>query len=186
MEAVRDSLFHLQPLPLAPVNVADCVAEALTASRLPAGVHVALAGLDGLPAVIAHPSGLALVFTNLLENAADALGGAGRVTIRGAARQGQVEVVVSDSGPGIAPELHERIFELSFSYRRTTAARAGKLGFGLWWVRTLMTRLGGTIGVVSDGQHGASFVLRLPCAARVGLQHDFAPATGQSELTESS
>ena len=186
MEAVRESLFHLQPLPLAPVSVGDCVAEALTASRLPAGVRVALAGLDGLPAVIAHPSGLALVFTNLLENAADALGGAGQVTIRGAARQGQVEVVVSDSGPGIAPELHERIFELSFSGRRTTAARAGKLGFGLWWVRTLMTRLGGTIGVVSDGQHGASFVLRLPCAARVGLQHDFAPATGQSELTESS
>ena len=44
MEAVRESLFHLQPLPLAPVNVGDCVAEALAASRLPAGVHVELDG----------------------------------------------------------------------------------------------------------------------------------------------
>ena len=124
-------------------------------------MHVELTGLDGLPAVIAHPSGLALVFTNLLENAADAMGGAGRVTILGGMHHGEVEITVSDSGPGIAPELHERIFELNFSGRRK--ARADKLGFGLWWVRTLMTRLGGTIGVASDGQHGASFVLRLPC-----------------------
>ena len=166
MEAVRESLFHLQPLPLAPVNVGDCVAEALTASRLPAGVHVAVAGLDGLPAVIAHPSGLALVFTNLLENAADAMGGAGRVTILGGMHRGEVEITVSDSGPGIAPELHERIFELNFSGRRK--ARADKLGFGLWWVRTLMTRLGGTIGVASDGRSGTSFVLRLPCVAQTG------------------
>ena len=135
----------------------------MTASRLPAGVRVTLTGLEDLSAVMAHPSGLALVFTNLLENAADALGGAGQVTIRGATRQGQVEIIVSDDGPGIAPELHERIFELNFSGRRTPAVRAGKLGFGLWWVRTLMTRLGGTIGVASDGRHGASFVLRLPC-----------------------
>jgi signal transduction histidine kinase len=117
---------------------------------------------------VAHPSGLALVFTNLLENAADAIGGTGQVTIRGAARHDQVEILVSDDGPGIAPELHERIFELNFSGRRTSAARAGRLGFGLWWVRTLMTRLGGTIGVVSDGQHGSSFVLRLPTASRTG------------------
>jgi signal transduction histidine kinase len=163
MEAVRESLIHLQPLPLAPVSVADCVAEALSASRLPESVRVTAIGLDALPPVAAHPSGLALVFTNLLENAADALGGGGQVTIRGATRQDQVEILVSDDGPGIAPELHERIFELNFSGRRAAAARAGKLGFGLWWVRTLMTRLGGTISVMSDGQHGANFVLRLPC-----------------------
>jgi hypothetical protein len=59
-------------------------------------------------------------------------------------------------------ELHERIFELNFSRRAT---RTGKLGFGLWWVRTMMKRLGGTINVVDDYQHGASFVLRLPCQA---------------------
>jgi signal transduction histidine kinase len=166
MDAVRESLFHLQPMPLAPVSVADCVAEALASSHLPEHVVVSVAGLDGLPAVIAHPSGLALVFTNLLENAADAMGGAGRVTILGGMHRGEVEITVSDSGPGIAPELHERIFELNFSGRRK--ARADKLGFGLWWVRTLMTRLGGTIGVASDGRSGTSFVLRLPCVAQAG------------------
>ena len=166
MEAVRESLFHLQPMPLAPVSVADCVDEALAGCLLPAEISVTLTGLKGLPAVVAHPSGLTLVFTNLLENAADAMSGAGQIGILGALRQGQVEIIVSDSGPGITPELHERIFELNFSGRRATHdARANKLGFGLWWVRTLVTRLGGTIGVVSDGQHGTSFVIHLPCVS---------------------
>jgi signal transduction histidine kinase len=43
-----------------------------------------------------------------------------------------------------------------------TAAHPGKLGFGLWWVKTLMTRLGGSVVVESDGNHGTTFRLRLP------------------------
>ena len=91
MDTVRESLFHLQPMPLAPVNVAECAAAALAGTHLPEQVDVAVTGLDGLPAVIAHPSGLTLVFANLLENAADALGGAGQVAILGssAARGGR-------------------------------------------------------------------------------------------------
>jgi signal transduction histidine kinase len=75
---------------------------------------------------------------------------------------GWVEVQVGDSGPGIAPELHERIFDFNFSGRQ---AHAGKLGFGLWWVKTLMARFGGSVAVDSDGQHGTTFTLRLPVAA---------------------
>jgi C4-dicarboxylate-specific signal transduction histidine kinase len=40
--------------------------------------------------------------------------------------------------------------------------KGAKLGFGLWWVKTLMTRLGGSVSVESDGEHGATFRLRLP------------------------
>ncbi len=123
MEVVRESLSHLQPMPLAPVSVAACVAEALEGSRLPGGVRVERIGLDGLPAVIAHPRGLALVFSNLLENAADAMSGAGRITVEGQHVPGWVEVTVTDSGPGIPAELHERIFELNFSGRRASAHR---------------------------------------------------------------
>jgi signal transduction histidine kinase len=163
MDAVRQSLAFLQPMPPAPVAVADCVTEALAGSHLPAGIRVEVIGLAVLPPVLAHPRGLAMVFGNLLENAADALAGAGRIIVTGDAQREGVEVVVADDGPGIPPELHDRIFELNFSGQRKT--RPDKLGFGLWWVRTLMTRLGGTITVESDGRHGASFRLRLPRAA---------------------
>jgi signal transduction histidine kinase/putative methionine-R-sulfoxide reductase with GAF domain len=163
MEAVRENLSHLHPIRLAPVDVAACVADAVRSS---AGVTVETEQLDSLPAVIAGQRSLTLVFANLLENAAKAMGGEGRVTIRGTARGNWVGIAVSDSGPGIAPELHDRIFELNFSHgasNRGTRAR-GKLGFGLWWVKTLMARLGGSVAVESDGQHGTTFRLTLPRA----------------------
>lgn len=160
MAAVRENLYHLRPIHLVPVEVADCVKAAIAAANLPPGLQVQLKGLDELPAVVAGQRSLTLVFVNLLENATDAMKGDGTVVIRGAVRDDWVEVAVSDSGPGIAPELHDRIFEFSFSGR--TSARAGKLGFGLWWVKTLMARLGGSIAVESDGCLGTTFRLRLP------------------------
>ncbi len=164
MAVMRDTLFHLRPIHLMPVSLAACVAEAIEESALPDAVTVHCVGLDALPLVHAGPRRLSLVFTNLLENAAAAMEGSGVVSVRGTAQGGWVDVQVSDSGPGIAPDLHERIFDFNFSGRQ---AHAGKLGFGLWWVKTLMARFGGSVTVDSDGRHGATFTLRLPVASHV-------------------
>lgn len=160
MESVRDSLSHLRPIRLEPVRIAPRVLDALNATKIPPGITVSAEGLEDLPLVMAGGGTLAWVFTNLLENAVDALGGAGEIQIRGAATQAWVDVTVSDTGPGIPPKLHDHIFELNFSGRG--ASRPGKLGFGLWWVKTLMTRLGGSVSIESDGRHGTTFRLRLP------------------------
>ncbi len=162
MDVVRESLFHLHPIQLAPVSVAGSVGEALAAARLTAGVEVRVHNLDHLPPVQAGPKRLSLVFTNLLENAADAMGGQGRIEITGSSESGWVEIAVRDNGPGIPPELHERIFEFNYSSR--ASAHPGKLGFGLWWVKSLMARFGGNVNVESDGQHGTNFLLSLPVA----------------------
>jgi GAF domain-containing protein len=163
MEAVRDNLAHLRPIHMAEVGVKASVTDAIESAGLPAGIQVSMEGLDNLPPVVAGQRSLVLVFTNLLINAADAMRGSGHIYIRGAARQGWVEMVVSDDGPGIPPELHDRIFELNFS-GRGGASRQGKLGFGLWWVKTLMTRLGGVVTVESERAQGATFRLKLPVA----------------------
>jgi len=105
---------------------------------------------------------LTLVFTNLLENASDAMHGQGIITIEGCVEPEWVMVTVSDDGPGIAPLLHEHIFDLNYSGQGAT--RPNKLGFGLWWVKNLITRLGGSVSVASDGEHGTTFQLRLPRA----------------------
>ncbi len=162
MRSVRDNLFHLRPIEPVPVSVAQCVAVALAAADLPEGVNVRAEGLERLPPVLAAERSLAFVFSNLLENAADAMGGEGEATITGRLLDERVVLSVADSGPGIPAELHERIFELDYSGHQ---ARPGKLGFGLWWVKTLMARLGGSVSVESDGQHGTVFRLDLP---RVG------------------
>jgi len=88
--------------------------------------------------------------------------GHGTIFIGGSAEEDWVEITVSDNGPGIAPRFHDHIFELNYSGRGAT--RPSKLGFGLWWVKTLMTRLGGSVSVESDGIHGTTFHLLLPKA----------------------
>ena len=163
MEAVRDNLYHLRPIHLTPVSVGECVKRAVRAVEPLDNIQVLSDGLEDLPAVIAGERPLTLVFTNLLDNAIRAIEGEGVIAIQGVAQGDWVEIKVSDNGPGISPELHERIFELDFSGKNSP--RSGKLGFGLWWVKTLMARLGGSVSVESDGQHGAAFSLKLPCAA---------------------
>ena len=162
MEAVRDNLYHLRPIHRVPMKIAPCISAAIETAALPPGITVQKIGLDSLPPVVAAERSLSLVFANLLDNAAAAMQGQGTISVRGQDNDGWVEIALNDSGPGIAPELHDRIFELNFSGR--SASRPGKLGFGLWWVKTLMARLGGSVGVESDGQHGTTFRLRLPKA----------------------
>ncbi|MBN1318088.1 MAG: GAF domain-containing protein, partial [Anaerolineales bacterium] len=168
MEAVRENLTLLHPVHLGPVNLSACVNSAIQAFCLPDGIRVQTRDLETLPPVVAGEQSLILVFSNLIENALNAMSENGHLLIQGSVRDKWVHVDVSDDGPGIDPELHDRIFELNFSLH--PAAQSGKqsshvqskLGFGLWWVKTLMTRLGGSIVVESDGQRGTTFQLRLP------------------------
>ncbi|MGC9467421.1 MAG: GAF domain-containing protein [Anaerolineae bacterium] len=162
MDAVRDSVAYLRPIHLTPVSVMDCVLTALEDVQLSPGIQVEASSLVDLPPVVASQRSLAFVFTNLLENAAAAMEEAGVITLRGCTTGSWIEVEVEDNGPGISPDLHARIFE--FSLPTEDARRNGKLGFGLWWVKTLLMRLGGAISVESDGHHGTTFRLRLPRA----------------------
>jgi signal transduction histidine kinase len=117
---------------------------------------------------------LRLVFVNLIENAFDAMADHSKKTDRAphleicgcmaAAKLGdtqpRVEIRVSDTGPGVPPETREHLFDLAYSTKRTP----GRLGFGLWWVKTLVLRFGGEIFVAEDASVGSTFVMRLPCA----------------------
>ena len=159
MQIVQENLSHLRPIRMEKVRIASCVSEAIRAVQVSPNIHIKVDGLDDLPMVNAGGQSLILVFKNLIENASVAMNGKGNINIRGLTVPDWVEISIIDNGPGISPELHNQIFELNFSGR---AAHPGKLGFGLWWVKTLMNRLGGSVMVESDGQQGTTFVLRLP------------------------
>jgi signal transduction histidine kinase len=159
MQIVQDNLAHLRPIRMEKVRIAARVTDATQLTKIPSGIQIQTSGLEDLPTVIAGGQSLTFVFQNLIENAISAMNGNGSILIQGNAFPEWVEVAVADSGPGIAPEFQKQIFELNFSQ---TAAPPGKLGFGLWWVKTLMTRLGGSVAVESDGNHGTTFRLRLP------------------------
>jgi signal transduction histidine kinase len=112
-----------------------------------------------LPPVPIFVDELNQVWTNLIQNALQALGGSGTVTITTGldADPAFVAVRVVDDGPGIPPEVLPRIFEPFF----TTKATGEGSGLGLGIVRRIVERHGGTVGCTSRPGH-TEFVVRLP------------------------
>ena len=177
MAAARETVSFLRPFQLGPVSVKRCFQAALAQVAQPAQIRITTAGLGRLPPVRAGEEQLRWVLVNLLENAFDALGEQpGRIRLTGrlvadalGARQRWVELTLADSGPGVPPELRERIFDASFSTKNS----GRKLGFGLWWVKSWVQRFGGSIALA---EAGSAFVIRLPVAEAA----DGEPAVAQS------
>jgi signal transduction histidine kinase len=110
-----------------------------------------------LPQIEASGRDLNQVWTNLIDNAADAMDGSGTLTI-GAAREGDAVMVrISDTGPGIDPDVMSRIFDPFF----TTKAPGQGTGLGLHTVHTIVNRTGGQIKVES-GPEGTTFIITFP------------------------
>ena len=70
---------------------------------------------EGLPPVCGHAGELNQVWTNLLDNAIDAVEGRGKIRVRASRENGRVLVEISDDGPGIPEEVRERMFEPFFT-----------------------------------------------------------------------
>jgi len=162
IETVRESLFHLRPIQFSSVAVKDAVETALSESHFPDNIRFFQQGLNYLPKVHACPQRLPLVFTNLIDNASHAMQGQGEIRITGKTQDDKVVICVTDTGPGIPLDIQDHIFELDYS--TSTADQPGNLGFGLWWVKTLIARFDGAIYVESDGCSGTTFILELPIA----------------------
>lgn len=96
------------------------------------------------------------VVVNLLVNALEAMPAGGTVDISAALDQSSVIVQVSDSGPGISPEIRHRLFQ-PFA----TAGKANGLGLGLALSRQAVIDHGGEMWAGSS-RHGARFSFRLP------------------------
>ena len=103
---------------------------------------------------------LKLVLSNLVINSAQAMNGQGRIRISAASEDGWHELRVLDSGPGIPPEVRERLFEPFF----TTKHRG--TGLGLATARRILEAHGGTIELECPPSGGTLAMLRLPVAAQ--------------------
>ena len=140
-EAVRRALYLLEP---------ECQRR---------GVVPQLQAVDVIR-VAADPVALDQIVHNLLMNALQAMEAAGplarRLTLTVAQSNGQGELRVADSGPGIPAEVLPRLFEPFFS------TREGGLGLGLSLCETLASGMGGSLSAANQPEGGAVFSLRLP------------------------
>jgi two-component system sensor kinase FixL len=140
-------------------NVANVIDDALVVAQVAAGnaVRVDRRGPAGLSWILDRAL-LSQALVNLFRNAGDAMAGGGTLGVSFEARDGGLEIAVSDSGPGIPPDRAESIFNPFF----TTKARGA--GLGLAVARAAVDAHGGTLELLpSEG--GARFLLRLPRAS---------------------
>jgi signal transduction histidine kinase len=95
--------------------------------KIPPGIRVVKEYDRSLPPIPAYPAELNQAWTNLIDNAAAAMGETGVLTVRTGRDRDQVVVDICDTGPGVPPEIRERIFEPFF----TTKAVGQGTGLGL-------------------------------------------------------
>lgn len=116
----------------------------------------------GAPIVRVQAAELVSGVANLIVNAIDAVAAKkGKVVVRSGRIDEEAFVEVTDDGPGIPPELRERIFEAFF----TTKGAAGT-GLGLAMVVELAQRHGGALDLDTEVGRGTTFRLRLPAARK--------------------
>jgi two-component system nitrogen regulation sensor histidine kinase GlnL len=146
------------------VSVATVVEGALAATAREMNernVTVEWRAAKTLPRVWADPEAMRQAFVNLLINAAQAIGSDGQITVEVRSRRAQaggrsVEIVITDTGPGISEENMERIWTPFFS------TKAKGTGLGLSIVRKTVEAHGGQVWAKAPHGGGAVFCVRLP------------------------
>jgi CheY-like chemotaxis protein/nitrogen-specific signal transduction histidine kinase len=150
------------------VDLRDVIRDALLVSQPSAqekGIRVAFDAEAVIGKVHGDPTRLQQVVSNLISNALKFTPSGGAVHIR-LRRSGQdAEIVVTDTGQGIAPEFLPSVFEVFRQADGSTTRMHSGLGLGLSIVKSLVEAHNGTVSVHSAGQdRGATFIVRLPIA----------------------
>jgi signal transduction histidine kinase len=123
------SYAYLDQAPVQEVDMTEGLENTLVllGSKLKTGVVVHRDYAEHLPRIQAHGSELNQVWTNIIENAIDAVGAHGTITVRTSWRDGYVLAEIEDDGPGMPPEIAARVFDPFF----TTKPPGKGTGLGL-------------------------------------------------------
>lgn len=156
-----------RPTETAPTRVAlaDVIGEAIDLAKFHKrvrGRHLREEISPSLPPVLGVRDQLVQVFLNLVLNAIDATAAGGTIVLGASVDGDVVEATVADDGPGIPPDLQERVFQAYFTTKEEGT------GLGLFVTRKMLADQGGSIACTSTPGAGAVFRVRLPRADRAG------------------
>ncbi len=153
---------RIAPTPTSPSHIAQEVAGALAATARAKGLALELTWSADTPAWIqADPLRLRQVVMNLVGNAVK-FTESGRVTLALGRRDGWLEIAVSDTGIGIAPDDLSLLFQPFRQVDASTTRRHGGTGLGLSISRQLVELMGGRIEAQSRPGEGSTFRVSLP------------------------
>ncbi len=161
IRAIKEYSF-MDQAPLQEVDIKNSLETTLTIMhhKLKRGIAVKRDYASDLPKVMAYGSELNQVWTNLIDNAADAMKEKGTLRIHAVRENEYVLVEIVDDGPGIPPEIQSRIFEPFF----TTKGVGEGTGLGLDVVHRIVKKMRGLVTVKSV-PGDTRFQVRLPLQA---------------------
>ena len=153
---------YMDQAPLQEVDIKNSLETTLIIMhhKLKRGIVVIREFAPDLPKVMAYGSELNQVWTNLIDNAADAMKEKGKLLVRAVRENEYVLVEIADDGPGIPPEVQSRIFEPFF----TTKGVGEGSGLGLDVVHRIVKKMRGLISVKSV-PGDTRFQVRIPIQA---------------------
>jgi len=140
------------------VELVDSVITALTPQAAGRATSLARTGEDGPLEIEVDPAQLQVALRAMCRNSLEAIGHGGHIEVSLAASGGDVQICVSDDGPGILPEHRRHLFDPFYSARQ--AGRGLGLGLSKCW--RIVTNHGGRIEVASEPGRGAAFTITLP------------------------
>jgi PAS domain S-box-containing protein len=156
---------RLDVMPVSPHSFIDPSVEAVRPAAEAKGVRLQKLVDTGVETVMGDPARLQQVVWNLLTNAVKFTPRGGRVRVSLERVNSRVEIAVSDTGSGIAPEFLPHVFERFRQADQKTTRQHGGLGLGLAIVRHLVELHGGSVRADSEGEGtGATFTVSLPVA----------------------
>jgi signal transduction histidine kinase len=166
-------------LEVAPFSLREALERGVVMVREPAvkrGVRLSLELAPDVDLVDGDERRLRQVVYNLLSNAVKFTPEGGSVVAASARVNGEVQISVTDTGPGISPADQDRIFE-EFQQTDVGAEQREGTGLGLTLSKRLVELHGGRIWVESEPGHGSRFVFTLPITvpAKNGAHHAAIP-----------
>jgi signal transduction histidine kinase len=163
LSKIEAGRMELHVVPAALNEVFETVQSTLRPLAAKKAIEFQVAPADGIAPFPMDAARIKQVLVNLVGNAIKFTPERGRVWVRATADNGTVQVEVGDTGPGIAPEDHERIFQ-EFQQAQTTRG-AGKpegTGLGLTLARRFVELHGGRLWLESQVGVGSHFYFTLP------------------------
>jgi two-component system phosphate regulon sensor histidine kinase PhoR len=124
---------------------------------------------DGPMPVLADPLHLSNIIHNLLDNAVKYGGSPPKIEISARRSKGQLILAVSDHGPGIPAELHERLFEKFYRIPTGDVHDVKGFGLGLFYVKQICRAHGWTIRLNSQPDKGTTFLIQIPLLSTSSL-----------------
>ena len=157
--AIIESLLNLTRMKEPKLTMLDLIAtthDAIATSKVPSGVNVIQNLPDQEVLVNGDSEQLRMAFKNIIKNAAEAMDAKGILTVTvNPTTDDRAKVSFADTGPGIAPENLEKVFQPLFS------TKAKGIGFGLSIARMVIDKHGGKVEAKSEAGKGTTIIIQL-------------------------